>query len=297
MRIGKFITAGLVISLILCLNTPVRASSSSFCPFKDIKGHWAKRYIEMVWAKGWFQGWLWTGEKFHPDKAISKGEFCIVLAGAKGLRNKALSIRSLEPTFTDTKYKHYSFGYVEVMDGIINPGYTGIRFHPNQPIPRGVFAAYVTRIMGKESEAITRRWEVAKYSDVSRIPAEWVGHIGIAQQYGWISGKLFNRYYPYRATTRADAAAFVSRCFIMWNDGWDGTSLNKTIESFTKTHPASSFSLTLADSAGSKTAYTVANNCVVYHDGIQKSLQEVIPGRHARILLGPAGTVTFIDTY
>lgn len=73
----KFIVALLALLLIFTFTSKADAQT-----FKDIKGHWAKDYIEWAADNGIFTGY--KDGTFKPDKKISRAEFITILSNLKG---------------------------------------------------------------------------------------------------------------------------------------------------------------------------------------------------------------------
>ncbi|MFZ5815573.1 MAG: S-layer homology domain-containing protein [Bacillota bacterium] len=186
----------------------------------DIEGHWAlpaiRRLLEAKIVSGYGDG------SFRPNASLSRSAFVKMLVGANGLALK----QGDDGGFRDTASHWVSQqGYLgaAVGAGIIRPGeYPEGRFEPDRPVTREEIAVMVTRALGLEQQALSRRLELVggtavlagkSFSDAG----DWekAGHIAVAVEAGIITGysESDGRYTfrPARSATRAEAAVMVTR--------------------------------------------------------------------------------------
>lgn len=89
----KFIVALLALFLVFTFTSKADAQT-----FKDIKGHWAKDYIEWAADNGIFTGY--KDGTFKPDKKISRAEFITILSNLKGydIQDYILESQDVKPS-------------------------------------------------------------------------------------------------------------------------------------------------------------------------------------------------------
>lgn len=89
----KFILALLALAFVFTFNSKADAQT-----FKDIKGHWAKDYIEWAADNGIFTGY--KDGTFKPDKKISRAEFITILSNLKGydIQDYILESQDVKPS-------------------------------------------------------------------------------------------------------------------------------------------------------------------------------------------------------
>ena len=89
----KFILALLALAFVFTFNSKADAQT-----FKDIKGHWAKDYIEWAADNGIFTGY--KDGTFKPDKKISRAEFITILFNLKGydIQDYILESQDVKPS-------------------------------------------------------------------------------------------------------------------------------------------------------------------------------------------------------
>lgn len=69
--------------------------------FKDVKGHWAEKYIASAAKKGWVRGY--QDGTFAPNKFITRAEFVTLVNNVQGRKVRAKDILKEAKSFTDLK--------------------------------------------------------------------------------------------------------------------------------------------------------------------------------------------------
>jgi hypothetical protein len=175
----------------------------------DIKGHYAEREIELLWARGVFD--LQDG-KFHPNDPVTVDDLArwIVLAG--GMR----------------PYVAYDFAKVELAapraaalaSQSANAAYYGAAFQSGIILPeelegignlygsvsRELFALWATRAMGYGRIAKMGAQIELPFADKDQIGAKYRNAVAILAGLGIVSGDANYNFHPQQALTRADAA-------------------------------------------------------------------------------------------
>jgi hypothetical protein len=133
--------------------------------FPDVPaGHWAAGAIERARAAGWIHGD--PDGRFHPERAVTRGEFAVMVALATGSGETAADA---ELPFRDVGAQDWYTPYVAYVyaQGIVS-GVSATAFAPNRPIARQEIAAMITRafeLKAAGDAAVT-------YADADRI-ADW----------------------------------------------------------------------------------------------------------------------------
>ncbi|MBO5142587.1 MAG: S-layer homology domain-containing protein [Clostridia bacterium] len=117
--------------------------SSNDKPYKDISGHWAEKYINVVTASGYMQGY--EDNCFKPGKFITREEVCKVLSKMNfksGVKENI--IESIE--YEDIAESDWSYDSVMYISkyGIVK-GYADKTFKPKKEITREEMAVILAR--------------------------------------------------------------------------------------------------------------------------------------------------------
>lgn len=157
--------------------------------YKDLSGHWSEKIVKTLTDNGIY---VWGGEKFDPDKDITKGEL----------------ISYLRP------FIYNSYYFAETGSGIfVNPyiyyrGIEGLDKNLDKVITKQEAAKIICEIAGYG--------ELGKHSDVFVYPfaddecdKEYKGYIAILKAFGLVSGDDDNNFDGTDNLTRAGAASLV----------------------------------------------------------------------------------------
>lgn len=201
----KFVATTLVASLLGLNISPVLAAPQC-CKIKDVSNdYWAKSAIEYVTA----EGLLSVDEccNFHPDLAISRGEF--VSALLKVLRNDNLDIT------TPNKYSDLSVAdpcYNDIMRsdrlGLVY-GYPDGTFKPNQALLRSECVSVISHIT---KEKCTDTSVLNKFSDRNEIPSWSQQEYAKTINYGiYVNYPNPDKLEPNRPLTKAECAVILAQ--------------------------------------------------------------------------------------
>ncbi len=163
--------------------------------FKDVKGHWAEKYIEEAVNKGFVKGY--PDGTYLPDKAITRAEFTSMVNKALG-NNATVGL-----TFTDVPYSEWY--YSDVAKGVSAAfvgGYDDGSFKPNQNVTREEAAVMMSRIVPTAGSSKS----VSGFADSSKI-SDW-SQDAVSKVYakGYMGGYDDGKYHPQDALTRAQIA-------------------------------------------------------------------------------------------
>lgn len=170
---------------------------------KDIKGHWAEKYINEIVEKGIASGD--AAGTFRPNDPISREEFCKLIVLAAGID----PVETPELHFSDREeIAPWAVPYVSaaVNSGII-AGYENKCFKPERNVSRAEIAAMVIRVLGtKEPTA-----KAIDFSDLNVIPDWALVSVEKAVNKGIISGFPDKTFRAANSATRAQAAKIISK--------------------------------------------------------------------------------------
>lgn len=178
--------------------TPNNTPSVKEAPFEDIGSHWAKDYINSMYAAGIINGV--TETTFVPDGKVTKGQFATLIVNALGL-----------PVDEPKDNEHWAAVYASAADksGLIDEN---IAFTTSDdldaPITREEMASMVTRA-AKYKNITVPEHQLAAMSDFETI-ADWAkGDVNDAVILGIISGFEDGTFRPKETATRAQAAVML----------------------------------------------------------------------------------------
>ncbi|WP_206459811.1 S-layer homology domain-containing protein [Anaerovorax sp. IOR16] len=242
-RMGSGLLAAALVCSLTIPNIEVYGAS-----MRDIKGHWAERYINQIISAGIVKGY--ENGTFLPDNPVTRAEFSHMINAALG--NTGTTSVSFNDTpksewyYTDIS-KALSAGYVA--------GYSDGSFKPNNPVSRQEAAVMLSRIVptyGKNSDikhfkdhASVENWAV---ESMQRMNGK--GYIG-----AYDDGKL----HPTDKLTRAQTAKIISD--ILNKESIVKNDPNVSSNGMSLTNKIYSNGVTMSRSLGDGNAYI--ENCVV----------------------------------
>lgn len=192
-------------------NTFVSMPEEKELSFTDTKGHWASDYIEELYAKGLVNGR--DGGKFEPDAPITRAEWLSLLM--RGAQIDTSNVKWQNCFFDVDKNEWYALDIQAAFDlGLVSGDDDG-SFAPDEYITREAMAKMLVDvyeyIIGEETDDSTAR----SFNDAGAI-SDWAeAYIKKASAAGLINGDDENRFNPKNNTTRAEAAAVLSRMLSM----------------------------------------------------------------------------------
>lgn len=170
--------------------------------YLDVVGHWAQREISILSMSGILKG---SGDKFYPDKTMTRAEFVSMIVAAKGLEPLTKNVKN----FTDVVSKDWYYGAIQaaVQEGLVQGN--GDKFFPNQPISRQEMV--VMMMMTVPQERLPEDATIpATYKDGAKV-APWAKTaMGQAIEMEIITGQK-GLLKPTQAASRAEAAVMLMR--------------------------------------------------------------------------------------
>ncbi|WP_173215629.1 S-layer homology domain-containing protein [Paenibacillus alba] len=183
--------------------------------FVDMQAHWAQADVEKLASKGIVSGV--SGDKFDPEKEITRAEFAALLIRALGLRENSLDA-SGSGTFQDIRKEDWYAGIVDMAAkaGLIQ-GYDDGTFRPLQKVSREQMAAMVTRTLqsaGQTAVTVAEDTILNAFKDHNAID-DWAREaMAITLQNGLIQGVSDTKLDPNANATRAQAAVMLNRLLV-----------------------------------------------------------------------------------
>ncbi len=176
--------------------------------FNDISKHWCNSAVQMLMEKNVMP---FTGEKFSPAKAITRGELVSLLHDALGIQIEYFAAPQIKDYFSDVDQNaSYSSDLIDLVTANIIE--KGGKFNPGSSISREEMIHYVMNAykyqMGDKYALINIKPPF--FSDDNEVTPEFGGDVGRAAHYKLISGSK-GMFHPRANTTRGEAAVVVSK--------------------------------------------------------------------------------------
>jgi len=181
--------------------------------FTDMKGHWSEQYVNVLYSKGIVNGKdsVYT---YKPEDNVTRAEFAKLLTTALGIYDE----NAVSPFSDVEKDKWYSSYIASAYKYGLISGYPNGNFGPNDLITREDMAVMLTNALTKvlkyEDDDFTAE---VKFSDKSNISGYALNAVGMAVEYGLISGKPGNIFDPKGYTKRSEAAAVIKLLYDLKN--------------------------------------------------------------------------------
>ncbi len=180
------------------LGLPVGAGAVKEKSFSDIRGHWAKDYIQSGVSQGYLSGY--ENGTFKPDSAVTRAEFCKMANNALGVTQTA-SINFKDVSSSDW---YYSEVRRAVASGYIS-GYEDNTFRPNAYITRQEAAVVLSRVVTPPDEDKS----IYEFRDGSGIDSWAQSGAGMIYAKSYMAGDDNHNFRPRGSLTRGECAKIV----------------------------------------------------------------------------------------
>lgn len=211
MKLAKRLIAAV---LAMAVASPCAAVFVSAAPTQitDIKGHWAEKEIQALFDLIVITG---SGDKFYPNKDISRAEFS-TLTGRAFYGGQSGKTDVYSDVATDSWY----FKYVSLLTekGVLSGVGDGI-FAPNATLTRQDAAALMTRIIKNTGKNIFAKREMAEFADSADIADYAREGVEFLYTAGIISGYEDGTFRPEAYITKAEASVIIYKVFYFQDDG------------------------------------------------------------------------------
>ncbi len=176
--------------------------------YNDVKGHWALDSIKYVSEKGLMNGT--SSEKFKPNDTLNRAMLATIIYRLAG--SPAVSASGNGAAYADvTASTWYSDAIAWASANGIVTGYTDGTFRPDAEITRQELAAMLYRYAGFASYDVTKKNDLAAYTDKSEIGSWALESIEWANAEALVKGRTEHTIVPSGTATRAEAATILMR--------------------------------------------------------------------------------------
>lgn len=174
--------------------------------FADVEGHWAKRDVEYVAARGLLLG---TGKQlFSPDVTLTRGMFVTVLGRLAGIDTTQYQAGR----FSDVDATVYYAPYIMwAADSGVASGTSATTFAPDKPITRQEMAVIMANYAKMAGYSLPENGNEALFVDSADIAPWAVDAVEAMRMVGIFGGKSGNRFDSMGLATRGEAAAVLRR--------------------------------------------------------------------------------------
>jgi hypothetical protein len=184
--------------------------------FRDIGGHWAEEYINMLYSLDVFDE---NAQFFMPNVPMTRVEFTKAVMRACNIRPAADTKKSSvarrskvqeAPVFKDVSVSDQDYQYIKdaVEKGIIRGNING-NFRPKDPLTRAEAMVILIRALGFESMVPNPGYKTA-FDDDHLIPGWAKDSIYVAKEIGLVKGDNRNYVNAGKTLTRSEASALLS---------------------------------------------------------------------------------------
>lgn len=176
--------------------------------FKDIKGHWAQKFVNSLFEEGIISGY--PDDTIKPNDPITRTEAVVILAKAAKLTPSSGSLN-----FKDSdKVAGWAKGYLKsAIDKGIVSGYNDNTFRPSNLVTRKEMAVMLMKaFVYKPLDNVD-----LSFADKNKIPAWAKGYVAKAKALEVIKGYSDNTFKPDNSITRAEVFTMISNCLDLKN--------------------------------------------------------------------------------
>jgi len=194
----------------------------------DIGKHWAKEAIEKTVDKEHFVD---EKGKFHPDKAITRSEFVMMLHKALGINIMYFKAPDITEIYGDVKNED---AYASALMDLVTARIIDIKgyFRPNETIRRDELVHYIINSLDYMTGGQYAMIMIMPppFADDDEINPEYKQDIIKAQLLKLINGKGKNFFCPKDNATRAEAAALIYRLKEILKEFNETVQVNPSVE-------------------------------------------------------------------
>jgi hypothetical protein len=174
--------------------------------FTDILGHWAKDYIDFVYARNLFNGV--SNELFDPEGKMTRGMFVTVLGRLHGIDEGLYN----ESMFKDVKTGQWYTPFVAwASQNNIISGYGDNNFGLDDEITREQMCVILERYIKFAGNNLIEENQENIFDDSEKV-SQWAqSSVKYAQDTGLVQGTDYNLFNPSDYATRAEVSAIFKR--------------------------------------------------------------------------------------
>lgn len=250
--------------LTLALSNISFAAASSFTDVTD--SHWAKQQLTRMNLRGIIKGY--EDGTARPNQSVTQLEAIIMAVRIMGLDDQTATVTAGDylpvtvPSWQgarETAVVAYKAGLIDSSD-----------FTHDQTASREWIAKLLVKILQQDSMVNSVTGEYISFTDASKIGSKYLNYVKAAYKLGLIGGYTDGTFKPQNKVTRAEMAAFLSRC----EDQMNIVSTNVTLGTINK---IDGINLELKSLSGQTVnVYVLPNSSMLYNkDGKKISLSDL----------------------
>ncbi|MBM6994131.1 S-layer homology domain-containing protein [Paenibacillus sp. DXFW5] len=175
--------------------------------FADVQKHWAKTFVELAAAKGLVDGM--GGDKYDPNKAVTRAEFAAMLVRALGQGAPSGSTSPYDDVKSGTWYFEEIIKAKELglLDFVHDES-----FKPDQPLTREEMSSMLAKVVEFEKLPLTKEFvNLDGYEDLGSMDAAHLEDVRLMVKLQIMTGTGPRSFSPKAETTRAQTAVVLIR--------------------------------------------------------------------------------------
>lgn len=187
----------------IVISAPVEAAE-----FSDVRGHWARPFIEALAAEEIISGF--PDGTFRPNAPVTRAQFAAIVRQAFN-ETKVRDARG----FTDVPVNYWANAAInEAYETKFMSGYPNSQFRPAEEIPKvQVLVSLTSGLQLSPKNQTTDTFKV--YKDAAEIPQYAVSGVASATENGFVVNyPNLNYLNPNEVATRGDVAAFIYQALV-----------------------------------------------------------------------------------
>jgi len=175
--------------------------------FTDVQKHWSQSFVELAAAKGLVEGV--GGDKYDPDKSVTRAEFTAMLVRVLG---RGAATGSAAP-YDDVKQGAWYFDEIAKAKELGLLGFVkSTNFNPDQPLTREEMASMLAAVVALEKLSLTKEYvSMVGYKDIGSVGTAYLEDVRLMVKLKIMTGTGEDTFSPKGETTRAQAAAVFVR--------------------------------------------------------------------------------------
>lgn len=197
-----------LIGIIAIAATPIVTAPVEAAEFSDVRGHWARPFIEALAAEEIISGF--PDGTFKPDAPVTRAQFAAIVRQAFN-ENKVRDARG----FTDVPVNYWANAAInEAYETKFMSGYPNSQFRPAEEIPK--VQVLVSLTSGLQLSPKIQTVDTFKaFKDAAEIPEYAVNGVASATENGFVVNyPNVNYLNPNEVATRGDVAAFIYQALV-----------------------------------------------------------------------------------
>ncbi|MCQ2561279.1 MAG: S-layer homology domain-containing protein [Clostridia bacterium] len=204
-KFKKLISLTLLVAMLLASAVPAFAAETK--TYKDLEGHWAKKYMETLVDKGIISGY--SDGTIRPDKTLTFAETFVMLAGLYDLDDAAKDAivedyGAVVKTNSDVEWAN-KFIAICMAAGILTESeLKDIKL--TSEMTKQELALYTVRAIKMADKAVSKASAELTFKDAASIGTKYRGSVALLAEMGVVGGDSAGKFQPKSSVTRAVVA-------------------------------------------------------------------------------------------